>query len=187
MVSEKDRLAAIHQLADWTNPGKGGFYDDLGNVGHQPHLVRPKSYVDDPGSMQSPRCDFEEDLVVDEDETPNGGRRVSWINHAESLYDSPLQLHYDGLDRHAQYKVRVVYGGDGSWRKIRLDANDTEIHPYIAKPMPFKPLEFSIPRAATERGSLTLTWHGEPGLGGNGRSCQVSEVWLIKADEKIAK
>jgi hypothetical protein len=83
--------------------------------------------------------------------------------------------------------VRVVYGGDGSKRKIRLDANDgVQIHPFIAKPMPFKPLEFPIPHTATERGSLTLTWHGEPGLGGNGRNCQVSEVWLIKDTEKTA-
>jgi hypothetical protein len=187
MASESQRLEAIHQLANWTDPGKGGFYDDLGNVSNQRHLVRPRKYAEDPGSMESPRCDFEEDLVVDDDETPNGGRRMSWINHAETLYGAPLQLRYDGLDRAAQYHVRVVYGGDGSKRKIRLDANDgVQIHPFIAKPMPFKPLEFPIPHTATERGSLTLTWHGEPGLGGNGRNCQVSEVWLIKDTEKTA-
>ena len=43
-----------------------------------------------------------------------------------------------------------------------------------------KPLEFDIPQAATETGELTLSWFGEPGLGGNGRGCQVSEAWLIK-------
>jgi hypothetical protein len=60
-------------------------------------------------------------------------------------------------------------------------ANDgIEIHPYIAKPFPFKPLEFAIPSTATQHGELVLSWYAEPGLGGNGRRCQLSEVWLIK-------
>ena len=27
---------------------------------------------------------------------------------------------------------------------------------------------------------LTLTWSADPGRGGNGRGCQVAEVWLVK-------
>ena len=41
-------------------------------------------------------------------------------------------------------------------------------------------MEFDIPREATRNGSLTLTWTVEPGRGGNGRGCQVAEVWLIR-------
>jgi len=41
-------------------------------------------------------------------------------------------------------------------------------------------IEFSLPAEATKSGKLDLTWTSEPGLGGNGRSCQVSEVWLIR-------
>ena len=29
-------------------------------------------------------------------------------------------------------------------------------------------------------GELTLTWEREKGLGGNGRGCQVSELWLTR-------
>jgi len=50
----------------------------------------------------------------------------------------------------------------------------------LTRPYPIAPLEFEIPRAAVQRGELTLTWFCEPGLGGNGRGCQVSEVWLLK-------
>jgi len=32
----------------------------------------------------------------------------------------------------------------------------------------------------TAGGQLELRWSREPGLGGNGRGCQVSEVWLIR-------
>ena len=114
------------------------------------------------------------------DQVTKGARRVSWIDHAESLYDAPLQIAYSGLDPKARYIVRLVYAGD-SRRKIRRAANDTiEVHPYITKRYPFEPIEFAIPEAATREGKLTLSWFGEPGLGGNGRACQVSEVWLLK-------
>jgi hypothetical protein len=180
--SEPERLKAIDQILHWTDAGPGGFYDDLGNPARQPHLVREFDFKDDPGSMQSVRTDFEEDLVADEpDEKTEGARRVSWIDHAETLYDAPLEMRYAGLDPSAHYKVRVVYAGDNPKRKIRLVANDgSEVHPLISKPIPFKPLEFPVPPAATRSGSLTLKWFGEPGLGGNGRGCQVSEVWLLK-------
>ena len=32
--------AAIERILNWTDPGPGGFYDDLGDPGRQPHLVR---------------------------------------------------------------------------------------------------------------------------------------------------
>ena len=81
----------------------------------------------------------------------------------------------------AQYKIRVVYGGDSPKKQIRLVAYDNiEIHPLIAKPFPYAPVEFEIPAQATQTGELNLSWFREPGLGGNGRGCQVSELWLIK-------
>jgi hypothetical protein len=182
LPSASERLKAIEEILQWTNPGPGGFYDDLGNSACQPHLQRGLGFSKDPGCFQSVRTDYEEDLVADEpDENPGVARRMSWMDHAESLYDAALRMVYTGLDPKARYKVRVLYGGDSPKRKIRLVAHDTiEVHPYLAKPMPFKPLEFAIPAAATQQGKLTLTWFGELGLGGNGRSCQVSEVWLMK-------
>jgi hypothetical protein len=182
LKNEVERLKAIDEIVQWTNPGPGGFYDDVGNVARQPHLVRGLGFDKDPGCFESARVDFEEDLVLDEDdEKPAGARRMSWIDHAESLYDAPLRMRYTGLDPAARYKIRVLYAGDAAKKKIRLSANDgIEVHPLMVKPFPFKPVEFAIPPTATATGELTLSWFGEPGLGGNGRGCQVSEVWLIK-------
>jgi hypothetical protein len=182
LSAEPERLKALEEIVDWDNPGAGGFYDDLGNPARQPHLVRGLGFAQDPGALHSPRSGFEEDLVVDDDEPPpQGARRVSWLDHAETLYDTPLQLRYTDLDPAAQYQVRVVYAGDTTRRKIHLVANETfEVHPFLSRPVPFRPLEFNLPSEATATGTLTLTWSGEPGLGGNGRGCQVSEVWLIR-------
>ncbi len=90
-------------------------------------------------------------------------------------------MKYTNLDPKARYKMRIVYGGDSPEKLIRCTANDTiEVHPFIKKKVSYGPVEFDIPPEATVNGTLTLTWHREPGQGRNGRGCQVSEIWLIK-------
>ena len=156
---------------NWTNPGPGGFYDDLGNSAAQPHLVKGPGFAKDPAFLESALSGFQ----------LRPGWRYSWGDYAEALQETPLQMNYTGLDRTARYEVRVVYSGDSLTRKIRLDANDgTPVHPYIDKPSPVAPIEFDIPPSATASGELTLSWRREPGLGGNGRGAQVAEVWLIR-------
>jgi hypothetical protein len=171
METEADRLAAVDEILNWTNPGPGGFYDDLGDTAAQPHLVRGGDYASDPAFLNSPHVAF----------GGVGSYRKSFWTHAASLNDAPLGMRYTGLDPAAQYKIRVVYGGDSPRQKIRLVANGAvEIHPFIAKPVPHRPIEFDIPREATRTGVLNLAWTREPGQGGNGRGCQISEVWLIR-------
>jgi hypothetical protein len=41
-------------------------------------------------------------------------------------------------------------------------------------------VEFTIPAEATADSTLKLSWTREPGLGGNGRGCEVAEVWLMQ-------
>ncbi len=173
---EKARLAGIDSLVNWTNPGPGGFYDDLGNLGHQPDLVKGKPYDKDPSFLTSPFTGFTVGNRVKD-------WRVSWSRYAQTLYNQPLSMKYTHLDTTAQYEVKMVYTGDDFNTKIRLMADDNiQVHPYIKKPMPVHPVEFDIPRQATRDGNLTLTWNQELGQGGNGRGCQVAEVWLIKKE-----
>jgi hypothetical protein len=177
MNSESDRLARIADILNWTNPGPGGFYDDLGNVRQQPHLLKGEGSDRDPEFRRSALIGFGA-------RRPDQGWRVSWYRHAESLFDAPLRMHYDELDSSAQYKVRVVYAGDMLGVPIRMVANGKiEIHGYRAKPVPVAPLEFTLPREATRTGKLDLDWTRPAGLGGNGRGCQVAEVWLIRVPQ----
>jgi hypothetical protein len=173
LQDEKTRLARLDRIVDWTNPGPGGFYDDLGDIARQPHLVAGQIYAQDPDFLKSPLMGF--------GDLPEQGWRVSWFTDAETLGDTPLRMHYADLDRTAQYAIRVVYGGDAPKTPIRLVAGGQhEIHPFREKPAPAAPLEFDIPRAATATGELTLEWTKPAGGGGNGRGVQVSEVWLIR-------
>jgi hypothetical protein len=175
LASEAERLKAIEEIVNWTNPGPGGFYDDLGNLAHQPHLVRGLPYDQDPDFLATSLVGF-----------ADGGRfsqvpwRFSWKNHAQSMFDAPLEMRYRDLDPTAQYKLRVVYAGERAMG-IRLVADEKyEIHPLLQQEFPPKPMEFDIPPEATQDGELRLTWRKPPGLGGSGRGCQVAEVWLIR-------
>ena len=42
---------ALSAIVHWTDPGPGGFYDDLGNPARQPHLVRGPGYQKDPAFL----------------------------------------------------------------------------------------------------------------------------------------
>ena len=173
LASEQDRLNVIEAVLNRTNPGPGGFYDDLGNLLRQPHLVRGKGYENDPAHLESSLVGF---AIRDEwMDMP-----LAWWRHAEALNDAPLQLRYDSLDPEAQYRVRVVYAGDSPQVRIELQADGAEVHGLLERPVPFESLEFDVPQSATGDGGLTLTWRGEPGRGGNGRGTQVAEVWLLK-------
>jgi hypothetical protein len=171
--TEAERLAAIDRIVRWTDPGPGGYYDDLGNPSQQPHLVRGLPFEEDPQRFKSTLTGF-------------GYRpdwRLSWMTHAESFWDTPLQMKYSGLDPAARYRLRIVYAGDvfSLNAAIRLVANDTyEIHPAMQKPSPIAPVEFDVPVDATRGGALTLTFTLTPGLGGAGRGNQIAEVWLMR-------
>jgi hypothetical protein len=167
------QLAAIQALLNRTDPGPGGFYDELGNPSNRPHLLPGEGSEKDPEFRATPLTG------VMYPDTFGSSAPLAWKRCAESLFDASLRMHYTGLDPKARYRLRVVYTGDRS-KKMRLMANESvEIHPYQLRPWPPAPQEFDVAAAATASGELNLAWTREPGLGGNGRGCQVSEVWLI--------
>jgi len=171
--NEQARLAAIDRIVRWTDPGPGGYYDDLGDPTQQPHLVRGLSFSEDPQRLKSTMTGF----------GAGPDWRLSWMTHAESFWDTPLQMRYTDLDPNAQYRVRVVYAGDvfSMNTLIKLTANDKyEIHPPMRKESPIKPLEFDVPPDATRGGELTLTFSGPTGMGSAGRGNQIAEVWLMR-------
>jgi hypothetical protein len=173
IANERERLAAIDGILNWANPGPGGFYDDLGNVSAQPHLIRGKPYNDDPAFLGSPLMS-----AITRGSEP---LRMSWVTYAETLNDSPLRMRYTGLDPAPRYRVRVTYAGENTAATLRLLAEGTEVHPWQRKPNPVAPQEFDLPPHASADGNLTLEWQRTPGLGGGGRGLQVAEVWLLRS------
>lgn len=176
--SEEERLAEIKKVTHWKDPGPGGFYDDLGDLDDQPHLVEGKTYGDDPAFLNSPFVGF-----TIYDRTKHW--RVSWARYVQTLYGQPLEMRYTDLDPTARYEVMVTYTGNAFEPRIRMRADEGfEVHPYMKKPRPIKPVVFDVPQKATNDGVLTLRWNIESGVGGTGRGCQVAEVWLIKKEKE---
>ncbi|WP_049973943.1 hypothetical protein [Azospirillum sp. B4] len=173
LPDEAARQARLADIATWSHPAAGVLYDDLGDPGHEPHLVRGEGEARDPELYDS---------AIDgiADRTPDDGWRLSWITYAETLYERPIHLRYRHLDPTRQYTLRVTYAGEDYALPMRLTANGgVEIHPALPRPANPATLEFDIPRTATRDGRLDLEWTRPAGLGGSGRGHQVAEAWLI--------
>lgn len=168
ITDKSEQLARIHTILHWEDPGPGGFYDNLGVEGKQPHLVRQKPWADDPGYVYSPiECNRHK---------PDSYYRQSWLVTALTRYDVPLLMRYENLDPQATYRIRVTYSSQFN-AVVRLIADDKyEVHGPIQKPQRVKPREFDIPRGATADGLLNLRWQ----LMNQRRGPSVAEVWLIK-------
>ena len=174
IAGPEKQIQAIRELLSRTDPGPGGFYDELGNIANRPHLLPGLGSAKDPEFRHTPQIAF------DYPDKWGAAAPLAWKRWAGSLYDAAVELRYEGLDPRREYRVRVVYSGPNPRFKMRLQANDRiEIHPYILRTWPPAPQEFAIPKEATVDGTLKLSWTREARLGGNGVGCQIAEVWLI--------
>jgi len=174
-------LDGIDRALNDRDPGPGGWYDDLGAGQASPRLVGRADPEGDPAFLRSPLRGYAYRHA-------DGPVRRAWCGYTCALADRALEMRYDGLDPQACYRVRVVYAADTPQAPLRMDAvrsdgRTVEVHPYILKPSPQRPLTFDVPPEATRDGTLTLRWRREPGHGGNGRGCGLCEVWLLRTEE----
>jgi len=191
MDNERDRLAAVGAILNRTNPGPGGFYDNLGNVATEPHLVQVGPGFDrDPGAFRSTRSGYQafsggiigrSSLDALRPDGPASFLRspMAWWSYSETRYETPLTLRYEHLDPNARYKVRVVFVG-GSGAKVRVTANGLVVDPALTRPASMQPVDLDIPAGAVKDGTLTLRWTSEPGQGGFRVDVAIAEVFLIR-------
>jgi len=160
-------LADINRIVNYEDAGPGGFYDNLGAAGQQPHLVKQKTWDEDPGFVYSP--------VDWKDHKPGTDRRHSQQTHAVCRYDTPLLMRWEGLDRIASYHIKVVYRGPFGPEFTCKTDDGHEIHGPRGN-SEATPVSYSIPRASTSDGVLVLQWD----LVSQVRGVSVTEIWLIK-------
>ncbi|MHC4498243.1 MAG: hypothetical protein ACYS21_03910 [Planctomycetota bacterium] len=169
---ETARLQLIDKVLNRTNPGPGGFYDNMGAPSSMKRIVNPVAWEDDPGTLRSPRIAFYYGHRSQDEEAP-----LAWKNQVGTIYETPLRLSYDNLDPEVTYSVRVAYTGRRG-KMVRLYADDVyKVHDLIKTGKP--PIrEFKIPREATADGRLELIWT----CGEGQRGSQVAEIWLIRQE-----
>lgn len=200
MTDPVAQLIAVEEILHWTDPGPGGFYDNLGTSGAFSRVVYQRSWEGDPSGNHTARVAFpryQADQATIRAETPQTeasnmvfkgeadrlkgkytGRqelRMSWQSQITTLYGTPLKMRYTDLDPDAQYRLKVTYAG--RFRpSMTLTVDDAYgIHGPVPQPDPIWPVTYFIPRAATEDGTLEVEWNLV-----EGRGCMVAEVWLIR-------
>ena len=160
-------LADIKKILNYEDPGPGGFYDNLGVVGAQRHLVRQKTWQEDPGFVYSP--------IEWVDHKPGSARRHSQLTHATCRYGTPLLMRWEGLDGGATYHINVVYRGPFG-PQFTCKSDDGHLIHGSRGNTDSTPVSYSIPQAATSDGVLELQWQ----LTNQVRGVSVTEIWLIK-------
>lgn len=175
--SEAEQEQSLATVTQWATPYPGTLYDDLGDPANEPHLVRGKSWNQDPEMYQQ---------AIDgiADQTLEHGWRMSWLSYAESLYETPLELRYTHLRPDIHYTVRITYAGEDYTLPMELTAN----HHVVIQPMRLRTsnpeqVEYKLSQDLTQAGTLTLSWKRNDGAGGGGRGGQVAEVWLIPSEQ----
>ncbi len=166
--TRRQRLLAI---AQWENPGKGGYYDAVGDPGKSQRVVRDTDMANYP--------DLERCVVPTQWwwESGMSRARLTW----QTSMDWPTALQYNGLNPRATYLLRCTGYGEA------LPAADGEaLQPTKYGKEIGEIKEFPIPASVTADGSLRITWGkpaGEEGLNWREMS-RVSEVWLVEQSGK---
>ena len=182
--NEVERLHRIERIVEWENPGPGGVYVNLGAHGDRRYFPDSVEYGEDAAGLYSPKSGFSSPALLRKNvPQPPKAMKTSWMTQRETLLDRPLRMEFTSLLPESDYRLRVVYGGETENVLIRLVAgNAIEIHDFMEKPFPYRPLEFAVPREATASGTLRLTWTRDNASPGAGRGCQVSEIWILPTE-----
>ena len=167
-TTDDERRAILRRIADYEDAGPGGYYDDAGAPGRQPHLIRGESH--DASSWMDSSNRPSQNTIAYSIEDPRG-----------------VAFRYTALDPAADYRVRVtmvaprIPGADampeGTKRLQSLLADgeyvvrNVEIPAYTAQIF-----EYDLPGSVTDDGDLELVFERGPGSLG----VVVSEVWLLK-------
>ena len=166
LESEEEKLARLEVIRTWKEPGVGSFYDDVGNVGQSPRVIRGEDTNTDPEGRrhENPGHSWIED--------GRSKRRLAWLHHMRW----PVGMMYDGLDAEASYVVRLTGQGESP---LRGDGVLLEATKRAKKIGEFQ--EFAVPAEMTADGKLRLTWDvvDESQVHWSQHS-HVAEVWLLK-------
>jgi hypothetical protein len=154
----------VGTLANYENPGDGGYYDNGGNYAEQPHLTFGTSNYWD--VIFSPGLKPSQVLI-----------NYSFAGEQGVTYT------YNELDKKAEYKIRVTYAlPEESWwagRKIRqrVLADGIEIGgPIEIERNKIQQLEYDIPSSITKDGRVEIEF--APDMPES--ITVVNEIWLIK-------
>lgn len=179
----------LSMIADYENPGVGGFYDNCGTYSPMPHIVNGSPY------------DYGQPLVTG---MLSEGNRHSQRTMA-STQDSAkgVAFHYEGLDPKAHYRIRVTLVRPQYQGRYAMRMNQKAENIYANDILLVKGQEvpefmsdyytIDIPEKATQSGEVTIRFEKMPDVASGDRvsveqwrntggwGTIVSEIWLMKS------
>ncbi len=188
VAKEEERREMLSLIADYENPGPGGFYDNCGTYEKMPHLVNGYPYdFGQPlvSGMMSEMCTRSQKTMCSTQDEKDG-----------------VAFKYEGLDPTAHYKIRVTlvgpkyqgrYGERMNQKAENIYANGALIAPAVSVPVAEPEMyTFEIPAQETKTGSVTIRFQKMPDVANGDRvsveqwrntggwGTIVSEIWLMK-------
>lgn len=185
LKDESSRLEAISQAIRRTDPGPGGYYDNLGSSSSWDRVVMRRSREEDPA--------FEDTIftayyvhflhLTEKRKREIGPVPLAWLTQLTTFYKAPLTLKYEHLDCTSDYILKVSYCGFMTGRSgpMKLIANDRVVLAEdVRVTVPILHQEYFVPREAIINGQLLLSWSTAPDRVGP----YAAEVWLMRAGEQ---
>ncbi|MEI6580535.1 MAG: hypothetical protein WCN92_13870, partial [Eubacteriales bacterium] len=174
LETEKEKITAIMNIVNRTDPGPGGFYDNFGSKESWNRLENHDNYQKDPGFFKTPLLSFLMPSPHDWEDKLNVP--LAWRQNVYTLYQTPLFINYDGLDSEADYVIRTVYA---KYHSIYIslfggENGDIPIHDEMFVNEPFVEAENPLPKAAYADGNLRLKLTVRDG----GRGPNISEIFI---------
>ncbi len=159
LPDEAAQWARLEEVRTWENPGPGNFYDDLGNLAKEKHVVREYTSLPMSGGF----------AWWDEG---HSRARLSW-----QVTSWPREgLKYEHLDSEASYVVRFSGFGD-----LKVTADDQELTATRYGKENGEIKEYPVPKELTADGELLVMPSAERLPGVNWRQQpRLAEAWLIK-------
>tara|TARA_R110001592_G_scaffold173244_3_gene411896 strand:- start:763 stop:1239 length:477 start_codon:yes stop_codon:yes gene_type:complete len=156
------------EIATWSSPPAGSYYDDVGNPANSPHVKRSRFVFTEPGEEAHP-----EPILWWWDEGQSRAR-LSW----QVTMNYPEAVVYEGLDPEARYTVRC--SGYGKFL-LRIDGEAVFGDSPESSGMG-EYQDFEVPAKCLEDRKVELTWERPTDEGHlNWRQhSRLAEVWLLK-------
>ncbi|TBL81080.1 hypothetical protein [Paenibacillus thalictri] len=182
-ADESSRLELLRAAIRRTDPGPGGYYDNLGSPSGWRRVVSKHDWDEDPSFGESVFTAYCVHFLHMREERKRevGPVPLAWLTQLTAFYKEPLKLRYEHLDDGSDYVLRVTYSGFMTARSgpMTLKAGDRHVlQEQLRINVPVQQIEYVISREAITDGVLTLTWSTAYDRVGP----FAAEVWLMRAE-----
>jgi hypothetical protein len=170
MTDRSAQLKRIDVIRNWENPGEGGYYDILGEVGRSPHMVKVFNAGDAMRAFRELPMPTQRWMGE-----KRRGVRFAWHKYFDRL---PSGLTYTALDPSATYTVKLF-----SQRPTSLLVDGVPA-PLIRTGETYDQVteqEFSVPPETVQDGRIVLNWVKPDERKLNWRQQHyVTDIWVIR-------